>query len=468
MTVLIAGSCGNTGKQLGRDRDYPVSGIVHESRSSAVDSTNSYALYIPHHDGKSGLPCIIFIDPHGDGYYPLKRYQVLADHYQYVLIGSNRIRNGMEPLEIDHLVQGLFDEAKMNLPVDSARVILAGFSGGARIATLNGFYKVPAKGIISCGAGLAGASASPVYKPDFYAIAGLADFNMNEISELGIPLSGAGIRHILSTFRGVHEWPPAAVMEGAFSWMTLNAMRDGQIASDTMLIRLQAEKLLQSALQSMNNGFLLEAMETAKKGTAFGNGLYPVARFGTLMKQLEQDNGFHEQRAFRNRMMAEEEAERQRAMSAMPEKSLSWWKEYLGKLNDGEPRRIEDILDSAAVVNMATWKRLEEKMKAQRILAFLRVLLYMNATAVVTSTNEEAARKLVAVYRYADPLNPEPLYLEAVLDARGTEPGKALIKLEEAIKMGFHDTKRMTSQQEFQSLKESARYFELLQKAGHE
>ncbi len=468
MPVLIAGSCISTEKHAGREGEYPGPGVIHESRLAGGDSANPYALYIPKTGVGEHLPCIIFFDPQGDGIYPLKLYQALADRHHYVLIGANRIRNGMEPAEIDRLVQGLFDEAGKRLPVDSSRIILAGFSGGARIAILSGFYKLPARGIIACGAGLAGASASPVYKPDFYAIAGLADFNMNEIAELGIPLTGAGIRHVISTFRGVHEWPPVEVMEDAFLWMALNAMRDGQIPSDTTQLLQIAETLRQAASQSMAHGFMLEAMERAKKGIAFGDSLFPVAPFDSLLKQLEQFDGFQEQAAFRKQMIAEEEAERQRAMTAMPEKSIAWWKEYLSMLNEGESRRIDEIQDSNVIVTMAGWKSLEKKMKSQRILAFLRVLLYMNATAVVTSTNEEAARKLVTVYRYADPLNPEPLYLEAVLDARGSEPGKALVKLEEAIKMGFHDIKRITSQQEFQVLKESARYFELLQKAGHE
>ena len=468
MPLLIAGSCISTEKHPGQEREFPAQGVVHEHRFPTPDSTNSYALYIPPHHGKSNLPCIIFFDPHGDGIFPLKRYQALADQYQFVLIGSNRIRNGMDPAEIDRRVEGLFTEAGKNLPVDSSRIILAGFSGGARIATLSGFYKVPAKGIIACGAGLAGASAAPVYSPDYYAIAGLADFNMNEIAELGIPLSGAGIRHAISTFRGVHEWPPAEAMEDAFRWTILNAMRDGQISPDTALMHQVSGKLLQSASRCIGNGFLLDAMEMAKKGIAFGDGLFPVTSFITLVKQLELQSGYHQQAAFRKKMMTEEEAERQLAMSAMQENSEAWWKGYLEKLNRDENRLIEEIQDSAIVVTMDTWQSLEVKMKTQRILSFLRVLLYMNATAVVTSTNEEAARKLVTVYRYADPRNPEPLYLEAVLEARGPEPAKALSKLEEAINLGFHDTKRIVSQQEFQSLKESAHYFELLQKAGHE
>src|SRR4051812_46967190 len=58
------------------------------------DASQSYALYIPIVQNAAPMPVIYCFDPHGDGSLPLRHYQLLADAYHFILVGSNNSKNG--------------------------------------------------------------------------------------------------------------------------------------------------------------------------------------------------------------------------------------------------------------------------------------------------------------------------------------------------------------------------------------
>ena len=144
-------------------------GVIHEKIACAGDQEKSYALYLPGKtsppalpqtgggvEGKTLYPVLIAFDPHGDGKLPLTIYKDLAEKYGFILIGSNDSKNGLSAGAVKEIVAVLMQEIRTVYPVDTNRIWLLGFSGGARVATAAAMSQVKVKGVIACGAGLSG------------------------------------------------------------------------------------------------------------------------------------------------------------------------------------------------------------------------------------------------------------------------------------------------------------------------
>src|ERR1035437_5154430 len=124
---------------------------------------------------------IIACDPHGTGILPLEKYKDLADKYGYILMGSNDSKNGQDMNTSGVIIDALFSETSGRYSIDSTRIYVMGFSGGARIACIIGLYQGGVAGIIGCGAGFPSTNQAVRFKPDYISIAGNAAFNMNEL-----------------------------------------------------------------------------------------------------------------------------------------------------------------------------------------------------------------------------------------------------------------------------------------------
>lgn len=465
---IVCLACSSGGKKINPEFR-PKAGVIHADYRLKSDSSFSCALYIPKSIPDSVIPaCIIFFDPHGDGLLPVKNYQDLADQFGWIMIGSNQIRNGMNPEQIDLIVSLLFNEAGRVLRADSSRMYLGGFSGGARVATLSAFYKVKAKGIIACGAGLTGAGATPVNRADYFGLAGSADFNMNEIVTLDYPLTQAGIRHSLMTFSGIHEWPTIPVMKEAFSWHTINAMKDRSIKPDTVFVNLFIKQMILKTTRLYHSGRFLEAEMTGKRTLEYGKDLITLNYIQGLTNEIRKNPVWERQQDFLSKVLQDEEETRRKLMEYMTQKDTLWWKQYLIRLSGNEKQRLAELPDDSTFLTSTHWEQKQDGLMKQRLLAFLRLLFYMNANAALTSPNPEATRKIITLYKLADPDNPEPYYMEAIYYARIGKTTEALGFLDVAIKKGFSEMGRMNDQAEFAALKNSAVFYDLLKKTGHD
>jgi len=454
----LAVSCTNSGKSLpGADHKLPAAGIIHQNLSCGKDSSVSYALFIPSStksEGMSGengqsstqlFPVMLFFDPHGDGKYPLTLYKRLAEKYHFILVGSNNSRNGLPMAEVSAIVQTLATEIHTRLPADTARLMLAGFSGGARVASSAALYQVPVKGVIICGAGF-GATNQPVrYKFDLFGMAGTADFNMNELLQLEAPLSQNGFRHCLTTFNGKHEWPPLAVMDDAFLWMTLQALKDGMQKKDDSLIRLTASGFHSQIDSLRKKNELLAAAERCRMAISFLTGLSATASFASTLSEIERLPGYISRFNYREKVMQEEELEKQNLMADLQGKDLNWWRQKITDM-----KRVKK------------GQQAEDTLKDRRLLAFLSLVCYMNAQSVLTRQPDDGAIRIIAIYEMADPTNPEPNYMRAILFARRSNLSGTVGQLRMAISKGFSDKKRLLAQSEFKGFATSPEWIDLI------
>ena len=102
--------------------DSIVSGRVIERLVCKSNPAQSYALYIPTGMQNNVLPIVYFFDPHAAGALPLNKYKALADHYRFILVGSNNSKNGTQIAAIENIWQALVTDTKNRLHVDTNRM----------------------------------------------------------------------------------------------------------------------------------------------------------------------------------------------------------------------------------------------------------------------------------------------------------------------------------------------------------
>ena len=468
LLLILSASCssGGSGVKLS-DSALPKPGIIHEKIVCSSDQNRSYALFVPgtttappltppqagRGTGRNRLyPVIIVFDPHGDGVLPLKKYQVLAEKYGFILVGSNDSKNGLPAEDIKGIVTALMLDVRTIYPVDTNRIFLLGFSGGARVAAMAALYQTPVKGVIGCGAGFGSAEQPIRFKFDYFGIAGTGDFNMDEMMQLDEPLTRAGFRHVITTFPGIHAWPPVETMEDAFCWITLNSMKDGVLKKDDQFISGVSSLFDHRINELKNNNQLITAADVCREAISFMDGLMPTDKFKAEQTSIENQPAYQSQLAYRQKIQKQEGEEKQELMQALQSRDLAWWRK---KIANYELRMTNDKLKRSRV-------NAEDTLKDRRLMAFLSLFCYMNANAALAQQDQNAALKIIAIYEMADSANPEPNYMRAVLLARRSENEAAIAQLKISISKGFEDKKRLTGQPEFTPLNSSPAWFDLL------
>lgn len=216
-------------------------GVVISRVSCATQSEQSYALYLPsHYTREKRWPIVYAFDPAARGSIPVELMKDAAERYGYIVAGSNNSRNGSWKPRAE-AAQAMFNDTHVRLAIDDHRVYFAGFSGGARVAAALAQGCKCAAGVLLNGAGFA-LSSPPAPGATFsvFAAVGTFDFNYSEVVDLDAKLRTLHYSHALRRFDGPHQWAPANVMDEAFAWFRLIAMKDGREERDMAFVKDQA------------------------------------------------------------------------------------------------------------------------------------------------------------------------------------------------------------------------------------
>jgi predicted esterase len=354
------------------------------------DYTVSYALYLPKsYTAVRKYPVIITFDPHGTGILPLERYKDLADKYGYILMGSNDSKNGQDMNTSGVIIDALVSETSGRYSIDSTRVYVMGFSGGARIACIIGLYQGGVAGIIGCGAGFPSTNQPVRFKPDYISIAGNADFNMNELINLDKQLDEAKFTHASILFNGRHAWPPVEVMENAFVWTEFCSMRKGIIPkNDSMIldfIRLQ-EKII---AKDKETGDAVAEHNHLINLIRFVDGLTSTEDFKKTLADLENSTFYKIQEKQHEQLIGKEMKEQQSLNEYFFPNDIDWWKRKIANYE----LRITKGKDSSDV------------RMCKRLKSYLSLLSYMSYTRSLSSNDTVAAKHAMNIYEIVDPEN---------------------------------------------------------------
>jgi dienelactone hydrolase len=194
----------------------------------ATDSSQSYALYLPKgYTTDRAWPVILGFDPGARGRTPVERYQVAAERYGFIVVGSNNSRNGN--VDLNRIVRVLTTDVLSRFSVDPKRIYTAGMSGGARVAFLVAMAAPATAGVIASSAGYPDSKPRKTLPFPVFATTGTEDFNHLEMRELDRELTTP---HRLAIFEGGHTWLSSDLALEAVEWMVVQAMKTGLTPRD--------------------------------------------------------------------------------------------------------------------------------------------------------------------------------------------------------------------------------------------
>ena len=357
---------------------------------------------------------LIFLDPHADASVPLKKYEALADKYNFMLIGSNDVKNGISLEDGSTLVDALVQEVKSSFYVDPLAISIAGFSGGAK-AALAAAYQLPGfSTVIYCGA---------AFPPDFrlvsipsMGISGTSDMNLTEVLYYYSSLDSIKSRHSLIVTKSKHEWPDESAFEQAFAWcMTSRCISGGYC--DKVALQNLLDHSFQIAQKEQDpvfkNLFLQHQYLTY-------NGLLDITNIERVITQNQNTIIFKERyQSFLNEL-SRETSMRQMYQEAFASKDLLWWLEQVRSLN----------ARSADPVNV-------------RLLNFLSLASYSYSRQSLKEVNLVEADKFLSLYKAADPKNSEWAFLRACYDAEAGKNSEIIRDLQTSVKLGMNDPEKI-------------------------
>lgn len=409
--------------------------------SCALDASNSYEAYFPRTFNKENrYKVVIFFDPHGDGHLPLAKYKSLADEYDYIFIGSNSSKNGLDMNVAMQIGNGLIVDVENRFPYQKGEVVLCGFSGGGRTAAALGQNPSDLKGIICNSA----APSSPLPGKVFVGLAGLGDMNFLEMRKYEDKLAGSTFPHELFVFDGKHEWAPVSVMENALLITGAFVPSTNYAAADTFMTSSICEKILRD-VDSVKNISCVLAKQLMETGMHCAKGNEHEAAMTKKYNSISKDPCVKSDGEAWKDLEVEESKLQQELGSAIMQQDTTWWKANADKYFE-------------------TTKTGAEKFMRERLRGYASLMCYSYANQAFKSQNLHAAEKLVAIYSIVDPTNCEWAYMRATLFMQIGLNDAAISSLEKAVELGFTDGARLQNDAVFIPLQGDARFSALFGK----
>ncbi|WP_103070811.1 hypothetical protein [Aquimarina sediminis] len=213
------------GVLLGNAQQVFEKGKVIDSISVFENSSETFALYLPTSFDASKPSSIVFIfEPAARGKVGITPFIEASEAYSHILICSNNNRNGPYAGNFD-IANRLFEFVFSNFKVHENQVFLAGFSGGARLASTIAVMTNQIAGVIGCGAGFSeNQSQMPsIQQFSYVGICGNRDMNYTEMLTVKKYLQQLNFNHTLITYDGNHSWPPSKEILKAFDWLAIQS-----------------------------------------------------------------------------------------------------------------------------------------------------------------------------------------------------------------------------------------------------
>ena len=395
------------------------------------------------------FPVIYIFDAHGTGKLPVSMYKNLAEKYGYILIGSNNSKNGTSWEETQKIATNLFSDSQQRIAINASRVYVLGFSGGARVANGLCITNGAIAGTICCGAASPAANnKDPRNNYTFLGICGNQDFNYIEMRKYDmVELAGTTIKHAFIEFDGKHEWPKEEVMNEAFLWTELGAMRKDS--------KLKRDEFVKSAIVSYSNQIkkaqqnnkIVDVYNLVRRTINFFDGLTDLTEYYNIYKPLKENAEIDKHLKAEEKIWRQEEELKAFYGEAFQTKNVDWWRQ-----------------EAASIGKKIKSEKNDEALMYKRILDYLSLVAYMQTTNTLQQNNVIASKMFSQIYLIVDPTNNEAHYLSATISAMEGNDKETITELNAAVKNGFKDITRLQNDVIFSKIKETEEFKLILKK----
>ena len=412
-----------------------VSGIIDQSCSLDPNIQFSYYLPTSYTEGNK-YPVILLFDPQGDAHFALEKYTAAADQFEFILMSTNAIKNGLDGETAGHVMQTLLGSISSQLPVNPTRVYVGGFSGGARYAAMLAMSGSGVQGLMVAGAGFPIETWKNLSPSVVIAAANDGDMNLPEILALEeIKDKEQRSRVLIMRDKGVHEWLSLKKMQEALAIFTAYAVRDSLEFDKNKLdvIKSFYDKLDKSDYCSSSQIHKSMFYERIIKTLAYQK---DVDKYGKAYAAMIQSADYLAEKNTEQNLIKEELGIKNSYYAAMGTKDTTWWCDEMQRLNS----------------SIQTEKNNLKQAQLMRIRSGLSLMCYMNLNKTMKVNSNQDAYYLSVLYRNIDPDNKEAWFLAAVMEARMGNKLRVVDFLNTAGKKGFNDRTRLNQTTEFNSM----------------
>ncbi|MEO1485050.1 MAG: alpha/beta hydrolase [Bacteroidota bacterium] len=432
-------------------------GIVNTPIPINDSIPGSYSVYLPTDFTKEKKwPLVLVLDLDGEEEAVLQQFIPGAEKEGYVLasthindslsLTNNMLKTGT--------VLGLISSA---LPIDNRRVYTAGMGNGAGYATLTPIFLKKINGVISVGASLANTEVLDIKRPfHFIGIVGKNDYDYPEMIRVEKTLGRLRFpNHVLLYEEEVGDTLDR-YFKKAMQLFKIAAMMKGDLPKDSVYVQKaqNADIQIANALRSQRKLLLAEQY--------LGEMVTTYAPFRSLdsireiQKQVRKDRLFKSMRRLENAAFFKETLLKEDYAFYMDEdvrthnfNNLGWWKYQMDELD-----------------KFISGSNVFEKQMGNRLKGFVNALAEDTVELVMLDkvVDEDALAFLYMLKTILEPNNFD-YYLKTIsLASKKEDFGTALFYVEEALKLGFKDTKQLDALEHTALLRINPKYNALMEK----
>lgn len=424
--------------------DSLIAGKLYHHVAINGDELNSFALYLPKlYQPNFAWPVIFFFDAGGNGSLPLKKYQNLADSLGYIFVGSNVSKNGQSIDETLMIWNTIKNSCLNHFAIDRNRIILAGFSGGARVCCAIAFQEKTIQGIIANSAGAPQLEQILNQNSFFIGLSGKGDMNRAEMIGIEQHLSSYSSNHFYIEFDGIHEWAPVESMKKALVISTLQSyLKNPSLLNSAIIGNFVADQQMEIE-QLKAKGKMIEAYHELVLLTRGTKGLNnsPLENLDSLKNHPDYIQQSIEFRHL-NTKETEMQQELYELMSQKPD--LKAWKNQIEQI-----RRKSLSKNNVGQMN-------------QRLLGYASLICYSLSNRNLMAKNYSMAEIMVDCYEIADPKNAEVYFFKAIITGAKGDKANTITLLKKSIQLGLNDKVRIGKQAEFNFIKQDQAFLEML------
>ena len=416
----------------------------------------SYALFLPtSYEADRKWPVLYCFDPFSQGRVPVEQFKEAAEKYGYILVGMNNSKNGEFEKSLEAL-EAVWKDTQERLSIDEKRIYIAGFSGGARVASIVGsLCGGCVAGVIGCAAGFH-LKFAPVENMPFvyFGTIGTDDFNYPEMKSLEADLDKKHVVNRLEVFEGAHAWAPKDLCIKALGWMELQAIKGGLREKNESLIDELFKKAVEEARNFEKNYDSYEAYLKYETIAEDFKGLRDVAEFEREAARLKKTSEVRE-------AIKEEKAEAQQ-QEILEQEIMDIAEDYIKPETQMEAlgqlrKRIAEIRKDAQRPNDDRKRRV-----ARRALSHMFEEFYEVGSIVKVNDYELAVANIEIAMEINSNDKRAPYALACVQATKG-EKKKALAALKKAVEKGFTSMAAITDCKGFDSLRQDPEYQKIIQ-----